>query len=963
MNFRKTAIAALSAIALVSCIKEVAPVEEGLSGATLVFSSEAVQQSVKTNWDGNAIQWTVGDKIAMAYNDKGTWSSQVFVSDPLAQAGTKAQFSVKTSLEKGYKSTLDFYAVCPSAAAGTFASAPQLQVEIPASQTPLAESYDPAADLMYGYTVESVKTVSETPVSLFWRRLVAHADITMTMPAIRQNETVKSIDFQTDAQLAGTYTIDMTTGKLQAKTASKTISVNPEKLNVKDGKMRIWLAMLPCKVTSMTVTIRTDKSSYVRTISSCNLEFDSNKRNMLGVDMSSAVYAPDTDPAKNALINKRLFDVINLDAPGLENVKSLYEYGCIYEAVQELKSYYSNRTDVSVPLVNLSSNRYTTTQKWIADQALKENGYRFYIASNEAYREGTSDQGDIYFSFLDKDGGVNWELRPTSEDMFVQHLHRHPWIATQGLVYWGTKDEKYARSIVEVYSDWLKTYPCPVAGKDSYYMGMGHTDYRRWCNLQACARVETYIKVLQYCKDSESFTPEFISDLLVSLYDSVECIRANYYYTDSGNIRQSETQAVLNMAVMMPEYKKAGEWLDEAIDDTERFLDELLMDDGVLVEKDLSYHIGVIATFYEAHNILAANGKESLLPADYFARLKNGVCFVRDMIYPDYSVEDFNDTRSASWTESVLTKNFVKYSEMFPDDQTLKWFATGRASGSAPTELLSLYKTSGWYMFRTGWQPSDMMLILKNNENSFGYAHCQNDNGTISLYRNGRRFLPDAGVYTYGGSDEDDALREQFRQTKMHNTMTYKGGNSVNNNVENCGIFKSSAQTEEYDKVHVSNQSYGALRHERVVYRMKDGFFVVIDMAIGSSTGSVELNWHMCPGDVDYIRDSNTYEARTKFTDGNNMSFKTFCFNALYKVTDFVSTPRTSWCSNIPGTKKERPCHTVAINKSTTANPVRFITVIYPFDKASQLPQISAMFNSVSMVTVTIGNKEYTLTI
>ena len=963
MSLRKSVIAALSAIACLSCVKEVAPVENCLSGATLVLSSEAQDGVVKTNWDGEGIKWSIGDKIAMVYNDNGKWSSQTFVSDSFTEVGSKAQFSVRTDLEVGYKSTIKYYAVYPSDAARDFSAAPQLEVAVPITQTPSPESYHSAADLMYGYAIESVSKVSKSPIPIFWRRLVAHADITVSLPELRQTETITGINFQVDAQVTGTYTMDVATGNLQAKSPSGQIIVNIKNLTVEDGKLRVWLGMLPAKVTTLTATLTTDRAKYVKTFSSCNLDFQANKRNILNVDMTNASYVPDTDPEKNALINQRLFDVINLDAPGLETVKSLYEYGCIYEAVQELKSYYSNRTDVSVPLVNLSSNRYTTTQKWIADQALKENGYRFYIASNEAYREGTSDQGDIYFSFLDKDGGVNWELRPTSEDMFVQHLHRHPWIATQGLVYWGTKDEKYARSIVEVYSDWLKTYPCPVAGKDSYYMGMGHTDYRRWCNLQACARVETYIKVLQYCKDSESFTPEFISDLLVSLYDCVECIRANYYYTDSGNIRQSETHAVLNMAVMMPEYKKAGEWLDEAIDDTERFLDELLMDDGVLVEKDLSYHIGVLATFYDAHDILAANGKESLLPADYFARLKNGVYFVRDMIYPDYSVEDFNDTRSASWTESVLTKNFVKYSEMFPDDQTLKWFATGRASGSAPTELLSLYKTSGWYMFRTGWQPSDMMLILKNNENSFGYAHCQNDNGTISLYRNGRRFLPDAGVYTYGGSDEDDALREQFRQTKMHNTMTYKGGNSVNNNVENCGIFKSSAQTEEYDKVHVSNQSYGALRHERVVYRMKDGFFVVIDMANGSSTGSVELNWHMCPGDVDYIRDSNTYEARTKFTDGNNMSFKTFCFNAIYKVTDFVSTPSTSWCSNIPGTMKERPCHTVAINKSTKENPVRFITVIYPFDKASQLPQISAMFNSVSMVTVTIGNKEYTLTI
>ena len=256
---------------------------------------------------------------------------------------------------------------------------------------------------------------------------------------------------------------------------------------------------------------------------------------------------------------------------------------------------------------------------------------------------GTYKIGEWWYSNLEHSIGVAliiWNFTPTTEYMFTQHLHRHPWVDTQALVYWVTKDEKYVQSIVDVYSDWLETYPCPVAGADSYYMGMGHASYRIWCNLQACARIETYIKVLQYCKESESLTPEFLSELLVSLYDCVECIRANYYYTDSGNIRQSETQAVLNMAVMMPEYRKADEWLDEAIGDTERFLDELLMDDGVLVEKDPSYHIGVLATCYEAHQVLSANNKENLLPADYFSRLKNGVYFVRDLVYPDYSVED-----------------------------------------------------------------------------------------------------------------------------------------------------------------------------------------------------------------------------------------------------------------------------------------------------------------------------------
>lgn len=956
-------IAALSAVTVLSCTSELTPEQEPETSLTLRFSSEMPLS--KTHWDGSGILWSGGDMISVTYSKDGVWASELYESDALGEGGEVAEFTVPVGVNAVTGKNIRFHTIYPSSAVNkNFSSAPVALVEIPAVQTPSPASFDSAADLMYGYSVETFTKVTSDPIGLLWLRQTAHSEVTLILPQIPQGEVLQSICFTTDQslKLVGTYRFNLNSREfihVDSDVPANVITVNPTNLQIVEGKTQVWLSFLPCDVTYLKVSINTDKASYVREITDCYLEFDVNTRNILSVDMTESARAPKIDPAKNALVNKRLFEVIDLDAPGLETAKEYYQYGCIYEAALELKNYYSGRTEVSVPLVNLSSTSYTASQKWIADQALKDNGYRFYIAKN--YVESTSAEGDVYYSFLDTDGGINWNFTPTTEYMFTQHLHRHPWVDTQALVYWVTKDEKYVQSIVDVYSDWLETYPCPVAGADSYYMGMGHASYRIWCNLQACARIETYIKVLQYCKESESLTPEFLSELLVSLYDCVECIRANYYYTDSGNIRQSETQAVLNMAVMMPEYRKADEWLDEAIGDTERFLDELLMDDGVLVEKDPSYHIGVLATFYEAHQVLSENNKENLLPADYFSRLKNGVYFVRDLVYPDYSVEDFNDTRSASWTESVLTKNFIKYAEMFPDDQTLKWFATGRTSGSAPTELLSLYQTSGWYMFRTGWEKSDMMLILKNNENSAGYAHCQNDNGTISLYRNGRHFLPDAGVYTYGGSAEDDAQRAEFRKTKMHNTLTYKGANSVNNNKETCGVFNKSAQTDVYDMVHISNQSYSALRHERHVYRIKDGFFVVVDQALGSATGSVELNWHLCPGTMDYIRQSDSYEARTTFGDGNDMSFRTFCFNGTSLTTDYNVTTGTSWHSNVPGTKYERPCYTVSSNKS--GDPVRFITVIYPFANASAVPKISAVFNSVSLATVTVGDDEYVLTL
>ena len=961
--FKITAIAASAAVATISCHKQ--EIEcSALDPVMLKFISEREMPESKTAWDGASVSWSEGDKIGIAYTLSGQWAESFYESTPLAAAGEVALFTAPVEMPSVTKETVRFYAIYPSSAyTGNISSKGIVQVDVPVVQTPSVESFDALADLMAARAVDTYTSIPNTSIPLLWNRLVAHADITLLLPLIDGSETIESVEFSAPdgVSLSGSYMLDLATRGMTPVAVSNKVTVSAERLSIENGSLRLWVCMMPSHLTSFTVSIITDKATYSRTVTSCDLTFKANVRGVMSVDLTSAVRKPKPDAVKNALINQRLFDIVDFNRPGLEEARMYYESGCLYEAAGALKAYYSSRTDVVVPLVDFSISKYTTTQKSIADQALKENGYRFYIANG--YEESTSSSGNVYYSFLDNDGGVNWDFTPTTESMFKQHLHRHPWVDSQALVYWVDKDDRYVESLAEVYMDWLESNPCPVAGTDSYYMGMGHSSYRIWCNLQACARIDVYIKVIQYCISSPAFTPEFLSHLLVSLYDCVECIRANYYYADTGNIRLSESNAVLNMAVMMPEFAKASEWLDESAADIARLQKQLLMEDGVLEEKDPSYHIGVIATFYEIHKVLSTNGKESTLPDDYFSRLKGGVNFVRDIMYPNYSIEDFNDTRSSSWTKSVLKKNFVKYVEMFPEDETLRWCATERTSGSAPTELLSLYEPSGWYMFRTGWMPSDMMLILKNNENTYGFAHCQNDNGTIGLYNNGRNFLPDSGVYTYGGSAEDNAAREAFRATKMHNTLTYKGGNSVNNSADNSGIFKNSVQNNNYDMVHVSNQSYGALRHERAVFRVKDGFFVIVDLGIGSATGDVQLNWHLCPGDLTYHNHSSSYECRTTFTDGNNMSFRTFCFNGTTLNSNFTAHTGTSYTSDLPGRKYERPCYDITVSKSSTSTPVRFITVIYPFAEASKLPAINAMFNSASKITVTVGDDEYLLSL
>lgn len=962
-SFYRPVIAALTAVTIISCTREIDPQVENEKLVTLKFSSE--RPSSKTYWDGEGIYWSDGDKINVTYSKDGVWATALYSSEALAEACEVAEFSVPVDMAAVSGKNIRFHALYPvSAVSGDFSGAPKVDVTIPAVQIPSASSFDPSADLMAARAVETFSSVPSGPIPLLWSRLVAHADITLTLPDIPEGELIRSLTLTADetAELVGTYTLDVDKRTLTLKESdvpANVVKLMTDNLDVSGSQMRVWAAVLPCHVSSLQVKLETDRAFYVREIPSCDLTFKANVRGVVSVDMSSAVRRTSPDEAKNALINSRLFDVVDLETAGMQAVRSLYQDGYIYEAAEALLEYYRGRTSVVNPYVDLSVTSYASAAKNIADQALKENGYRFYVAN---YKESTSADGkDIYYSFMDNDGGIEWEYLPVTEAQFKTQKHRHQWMEYQAKVYWGTKDEKYVQSFMEVYSDWLETYPCPVPGQDSYKIAGSHPYYDMWTDLQATSRTTAQINILEYTKSSSSITPAFLSDMLVAFHDCVECMLANKYYEPASNHRLYEVNAIYHAAAMMPEFIRSDAWLSDALTDLQQQIQIQFATDGVQNEMDPSYHISVVNSFYEIYHLASVNGREDELPSGLIDKLKGAAMFVRDIMYPDYSMEDFNDTRSVSWTKSVLKRNMTKYAEMFPDETTFSWMATEGTEGAAPTILMSSYQSSGWYMFRSGWKSSDMMLILKNNYNARPWWHCQPDNGTVSLYCNGRRFLPDAGVYTYGGSASDNAIRDSFRATAMHNTLTLNGTTIADSRM--LGTFKNSAQTDVYDMVHTSNQSYGALRHERAVFRVKDGFFVVVDFAIGSATGSVELNWHFCPGDMVYSQDAESYSCRTDFSDGNNMLFKTFCFNGTTPSSDFTGTTGTSYTSNAIGVRQERPCCRIALQKTETGTPVRFITVIYPFANASAVPNISVMFNSVSLATVTVGDDEYVLTL
>lgn len=284
---RKTFLAALAAaLAVLGCNKgPQVPVDH------LDFSSESPE--TRTGWTGETLEWTAGDAISVAYSVSGDWvGPNLYPSQPLAEGGPTAHFTVPGNFPTDLVGQHQFYAIYPAVADTDFSDAPDVHTAIPEIQTPTANSFDPAADLMAGESVNSYRSFPSGTIPLRWTRLVAHGDITLKDLPLEQGETIKDIVLmgQSDAELTGDVVIDLGCPDDFATVGKPRVTVMADNLSVDaDGNLRFWISVFPTTLTELTVTVDTDKATYRKTFSGISKVFTQNARNVLRINMADAV--------------------------------------------------------------------------------------------------------------------------------------------------------------------------------------------------------------------------------------------------------------------------------------------------------------------------------------------------------------------------------------------------------------------------------------------------------------------------------------------------------------------------------------------------------------------------------------------------------------------------------------------------------------------------------------------------
>ena len=636
-------------------------------------------------------------------------------------------------------------------------------------------------------------------------------------------------------------------------------------------------------------------------------------------------------------INEEALSLLNLNYPGLEKVKELYEQRKKEAAAQALLKYYRNRTGVVNPAIDLNNITINKREQQWADEALE---HTFYV--HDGYQPAFNYGKDI-----------NWKYWPVKDNELRWQLHRHKWFTPMGKAYRISGDEKYAKEWTFQYLDWIKKNQLTQVDKEEYELAStgevrGNAENARfaWRPLETSHRLQDQINQLTLFINSPSFTPAFLTEFLVNYHRHAVHILGNY--SDQGNHLLFEAQRMLAAGAFFPEFKEASAWRKSGIDILNREIKVQVYPDGGQFELDLHYHLACIEIFCKALRMADVNGFRNEFPTHYVNTIESMIMFYMNVCYPDYTNPCFSDAKKGNpQTEQANYKEWLK---LFPENKQILYFATNGQEGEAPANLSKGFLKSGFFTFRNGWKKDAMVMVVKAGPK--GEWHCQPDNGTFELWFNGKNLFPDSGSYIYAGGPEVMKLRNWFRQTAVHNTLTLD-----NKNLETTESVTKLWKPEGNVQILVTeNSSYKELKHRRSVFFVNQQYFVIVDEAIGNATGNINLHYQLCDGDIDI--DAKTFSLSSNFAGENQVKLQ--CF-APKKTT---LKEEEGWYSVAYRQRTERTAVSFNTEKKEKEN-VQFVTVIYPTKSTKGFPKIEAKIKSNSSdtmeVEVSLNGKKQTL--
>ena len=511
-----------------------------------------------------------------------------------------------------------------------------------------------------------------------------------------------------------------------------------------------------------------------------------------------------------------LMQRINLDAPGLEEVKKAYTGKQMNLACKLLLDYYQK--DGTATYLRRKKPQVSQAKDPAADLIIDQNLYSFY-----------NQEGKIPYK---ADGHLDWSYRgPTGDIEWAWALNRHYHFTTLFNAYFKTGNPHYAATIDLHLKDWLiASLPYPAV-KSSTEM---------WRGLEVHFRVKQWAKFFYALNQTGYLSPATQLLVLSSLPEHAHYLR-NFHA--GVNWLTMELSALATVATAWPEFKESPEWFQYSVDTMVKSLEDQVYPDGAQNEMSSAYHTVAMNNFIQLLDICVQANRP--LPESYGKYIENMHHYLACTMRPDGHGLLNNDSDLNNNRELIL-----RAAEQYRRDDW-KYIATNGKEGVPPSGGPSFFfPWAGQLIMRNGYDTKAQWAFFDIGPWGTGHQHSDKLHLSVSAY--GYDFLVDAGRFSYRG-EVADKFREYATSSAGHNLILIdgKGQKPGPLRATEPHTDKHFKITDRFDYAWDSFDQFidveGNCEHSRAVFYLRSKCWIVVDKITTDRPRKIETLWHWHP--------------------------------------------------------------------------------------------------------------------
>ena len=528
---------------------------------------------------------------------------------------------------------------------------------------------------------------------------------------------------------------------------------------------------------------------------------------------------------------EKLFDALDLDHPGLEDVKAAVGKKDWAAACNTLLAYYRNGK----------------TCEWLREKPPATSNATD-LAGEEILKDVITVGGTKAQVPRRPDNGLDWTWGGAKDSpYFVMALHNLPFLGLLLDVWAKTGNPAYVAYIDRSVRDWVLSNPYPGKRADA-------PDFndRVWLGLSTSARAETFAKVFYALQSVGAFTPATRILMLSSIPDHAHYNRS-FHTASSHNWIIVEMKGLGWAAGGFPEFKDAPEWMDYAIDRMTQEMERQIYPDGAQHELSSAYQAYVLISAEHFANVVRPAGAS--LSGGFDDAIKRIINWFAYSLRPDGCAPLNNDSDLDDYAQWIERRGKI-YGR--PD---WLYIATNGERGEYPGGPPSrMFPWAGQLIMRNGYDKDAHWAFF--DDGPWGKAHFHNDKLHLSVHAFGRDLLVDAGRYTY----DPGPWVVYFHSSRAHNVILIDGqGQGAGPLTTDRPLDKDLYHIEDafdYARGSFSNfrdyrESLGAYvvergiegdaRHTRGLLYVRGKYWVVVDRIDTDRPRRIDCLWHYHP--------------------------------------------------------------------------------------------------------------------